>query len=76
LLFNFASGHTIRSVYADVDNISGRSVNTVKVKADSLIVAIKEAGLDVNADKTKNIFMSGDRNAGRNHNMNTDSRTV
>jgi hypothetical protein len=41
-----------------------------------LIVAIKEKGLDVNADKTKDIFMSGDRIAGQNHNMNTDSRTV
>jgi hypothetical protein len=41
----------------------------------SLIVAIQEIGLEVNADKTKYIVMSGDQNAGRSHNMKTDNRS-
>jgi hypothetical protein len=57
----------------DDDNKSGRSVYTVKVKADSLIVAVKENGLDVNADKTKYMVMSLDHNAGRSHNVKADN---
>jgi hypothetical protein len=35
------------------------------VNAEALVVATKETGLKVNADKTKYMFMSRDRNAGR-----------
>jgi hypothetical protein len=38
-----------------------------------LVVAIKEIGLEVNADKTKYMFMSRYQNAGRNHNIKTDN---
>jgi len=44
-------------VYAD-DNILGGSVHTMKGNADSLVVASKETGLEVNADKTKYMVMS------------------
>ena len=47
---------------------------TVKEKADSLTVASKEIGLDVNADKTKYMVMSRDQNAGQSHSMKTDNR--
>jgi hypothetical protein len=40
-------------VYADDVNILGGSVYTIKEKAQALVVASKEAGLEVNADKTK-----------------------
>jgi len=36
------------------------SVNTVKEKAEALVVASKEIGRDVNADKTKYMVMSRD----------------
>jgi len=39
--------------YADDVNILGRSVHTVKENAKALILASKENGLEVNADKTK-----------------------
>jgi len=39
-------------VYADDVNILGGSVHTVKKNAEALIVARKETGLEVNADKT------------------------
>jgi hypothetical protein len=55
--------------YVDDVNILGESVYTVKENAESLVVAAKEIGLEVNADKTKYIVMSRDRNAGRTHSM-------
>jgi len=51
-------------VYANVVNILGGSVHNVKENAEALIVASKEIGLEVNADKTKYMVMSGDQNAG------------
>ena len=39
--------------YADDVNILGGSIHTVKENAEALVVAIKEIGLEVNADKTK-----------------------
>jgi hypothetical protein len=40
-------------VCADGVNILGGSVQTVKENAEALVVAGKEIGLEVNADKTK-----------------------
>jgi len=45
-------------VYADDVNILGGSVHTVKENAEALVVASKEIGLEVNADKTGYIVMS------------------
>ena len=57
-------------VYADDVNILGGGVHTVEENAEALVVASKETGLEVNADKTKYMVISGDQNAGRNHNIN------
>ena len=54
-------------VYTDDVNILGRSVRTMKENAEALVVASKETGLEVNADKTKYMVMSRDQNAGRTH---------
>ena len=54
--------------YAD-DNILGGSVHTVKANAEAGLVATKETGVEVNADKTKYMIMSRDHNAGRSHSM-------
>jgi hypothetical protein len=53
--------------YADDVNVLGGSVHTVKENSEALVVAIKEIGLEINADKTKYMVMSGDRNAGWGH---------
>jgi len=45
-------------VYADDVNILGGRVHTVKENTEALIVAIKEIGLEVNADKTKHTVLS------------------
>jgi len=42
----------------------GASVHTIKKSTETLVVASKEIGLDVNADKSKYMFMSRNQNAG------------
>ena len=54
-------------VYADGVNILGGSVHTIKENAEALVSAREEIGLEVNADKTNNMVMSLDQNAGRSH---------
>ena len=39
----------------------------MKKKAETLVAATKEIGLEVNAHKTKYMTVSRDLNAGRNH---------
>jgi len=51
-------------VYADDVNILGGSVYTIKENAESVVVASKENGLEVNVDKTKYMVMLRDQNAG------------
>jgi hypothetical protein len=49
------------------------SGHTIKKNAEALVVASKQTGLEVNADKTKCVVMSRDQNAGRNHNIKIDN---
>jgi len=44
--------------HADDVNILGRSVRTVKKNTEALVVASKETGLEVIANKTKYMVMS------------------
>jgi len=62
--------------YADDVNILGGSIHTVKENAEALVVATKEIGLEVNADKYKYMVMSRDRNAGRGHSVKTDNSSI
>jgi hypothetical protein len=48
----------------------------VEENAEALVVATKEIGLEVNADKTKYMVMSRDQNAGRSHSMKTDNSSI
>jgi hypothetical protein len=54
----------------------GGSVQIVKENAEALVVATKEIGLEVNADKTKYMVMARDRNAGRSHSMKIDNSSI
>ena len=60
-------------VYADNVNTMGGSVHTIKKNAEALIVASKEIGLEVNADKTKYIIIARDQNAERGHSIQIDN---
>ena len=60
-------------VYADDGNILGGSVYTVKKITEALVVASKESGLEINANKSKYIVMSRDQNARRSHNIKIDN---
>ena len=51
--------------YADDVNILRGSIHTLKETAEALVVATREIGLEVCADKTKYMVMSRDQNAGR-----------
>jgi RNA:NAD 2'-phosphotransferase (TPT1/KptA family) len=48
----------------------------VKENAEALLVATKETGLEVNAGKTKYMFMSQYRNAGRGHSVKIDNSSI
>ena len=63
-------------VHADDVNMLGGSVRTIKRNAEAIVVASKEIGLEVNTDKTEYIVMSGDKIAGRSHNMMNDNSTL
>jgi len=53
-------------VYADDVYILGGSVRTIVENTETLLLASKETGLEVNADKTKYMAMSRNQNAKRN----------
>ena len=61
--------------FNDDVNILRGSVHTIRENAETLVVASKEIGLEVNADKTKYMVMSRDQNAGRSYNMRIYNRS-
>jgi hypothetical protein len=50
--------------YADDVNVLGGSVHTVKENAEALVVATKEIGLEVNADKSTWLCLRSECRAG------------
>jgi len=62
--------------YADNVNKLGGRVQRVKENAEALVVATKEIGLEVNADKKNYMIMSRDQNAGRIHGIKIDNSSI
>jgi hypothetical protein len=60
-------------IYADNVNILGGSIYTVNKNTETLVIASKEIGLEVNADETMYMVVSLDQNEGRSQNRKTDS---
>ena len=52
------------------------SVHTVKESAEALVVATKETGLKVNANKTKYMVMSREQTTGLSHAMKVDDSSI
>ena len=61
---------------ADDVNILGGSIHTVKENAEALVVATKEIGLEVNADKTKYMVRSQEQTAGLSHTVKIDNSSI
>ena len=49
------------------------TIHIIKKNTEAWVVARKEIGLEVSADKTKYMVMSWDQNVGRNYNIKIDS---
>ena len=89
LLFNSALEYTISRVQVNQyglklnvthqllvnadGNVLGGSVHSIKKNAEALVVAVKETGLEVNANSTKYMVMSRDQDAGRSHTIKIDN---
>jgi hypothetical protein len=54
----------------------GGSVHAIKINTEALVVASKETGLEVNAEKTKYMIMSRNQNAGQNYNIKIDNKST
>jgi hypothetical protein len=57
-------------VYADDVSILSGSIHTIRKNTKALLIASKEIGLEVNAEKTKYMVMSQDQNATQNNSIN------
>jgi hypothetical protein len=55
-----------RLAYADDVNLLGDNIDTIKKNTKTLIDARKEAGLEINVEKTKYMLLSRHQNAGQN----------
>jgi hypothetical protein len=53
----------------------GGSIHTIRKNTESLLIASKEIGLGVNAEKTKYMVMSHDQKAGQNGNIQIGHRS-
>jgi hypothetical protein len=60
---------------ADDVNILGGGIHASKKNREALVFARKEIGLEVNGEKIKYMVMSGDQNAGQNHNIKLDYKS-
>jgi len=63
-------------LYPDYVNILGGSIYTIKKNREALVVTSKEIDLEINAEKIKYTVMSRDENAGKNHNIKTDNKSL
>jgi len=63
-------------VYADDVTILGGSIHTIEKNAEALVVASKEIGLEVNADKTQHEVMPRNQNAGQSHIIYIDNSSL
>jgi hypothetical protein len=61
-------------VYADV-NLLGYNIDTINKNTETLVDASKEFGLEVNVEKSKNMLMSRDQNAGQNRDIKIGNRS-
>jgi hypothetical protein len=54
-------------VYVDGFNLLGENINIIQENTEAVLVASKDIGLEVNAEKTKYMLMSHHQTTGQNH---------
>ena len=59
--------------HADDVNIMGGKVHIIKKNTDVSVLVTKGTGLEENADESKYMVMSREKNAGRSHNMKIEN---
>jgi hypothetical protein len=57
-------------------SILGRSIHTISNNTETVLVTIKEIGVEVNAEKVKYIFMSDEQNLQQNHNIKISNKSL
>jgi hypothetical protein len=62
-------------VHSDDVNILSDGIHTIKKNTEALVIASKEIDLDVNAEKTKHMVISRDKNARQNSNIKTGNKS-
>jgi len=63
-------------VYAGDVNILGRSIHTINKNREALLVASKETGVEVNAEKSKYMFVCDEQNLQQNHNIKIGNKSL
>jgi hypothetical protein len=61
--------------YADDVNLLGDNIDTINKNTETLIDANNEVGLEVNVEKTKNMLVSCEKNAGQNREIKKGNRS-
>ena len=68
--------NTSALIYADDVSILGGSIHIIRKNTEALLIASKDIGLEVNAEKNKYMIMSRDKNAGQNIGMKVDNEEL
>ena len=56
-------------------NILSEGIHTTKKNTEALVIVSKEIDLDVNAEKTKHMVISRDKNVRQNSNIKTGNKS-
>jgi len=67
--FKLSGTHQRLVCVDDVNICIGGSMHTIEKNTEALVVTSNKIGLEVNADTTKYMVTSRDKNAGQSHNM-------
>lgn len=62
--------------YADNVILLGRNKYTIKKERETLLGTSREAGIEINVEKTEHRFMSYHQRSGQNHNIKVSNKSL